>query len=139
GQRRQGLIVGGGLDDDFVGADAVHFVVDAVPLAREVAFHAERRELVGNDADGPVRRAGSALRTIGQDFRRRLGLIAVAKGAEALAGGFDRLDAVVVGALGAVAGDNDPAASDGIFAEFRHGRFSSRTPQRSHHWPLGHY
>ena len=45
----------GRFDDDFMGADAVHLVEHAFGLAVQVALNAQRRELVGNDANGPTR------------------------------------------------------------------------------------
>ena len=50
-----GGVMGGAFDDDLVGADAVHHVVDAVAALVQVAFDLECGEAVGDDADAPVR------------------------------------------------------------------------------------
>ena len=51
----EGLAVLGRLDDDLVGADAVHLVVHAVALAVQIALDLERRELVRHHPQLPVR------------------------------------------------------------------------------------
>ena len=47
------------LDDDLVGADAVHLVVDAVAALVQVAFDLQRGELVRHDADAPAAFVGA--------------------------------------------------------------------------------
>ena len=85
GQRGQRAVVVGRFDDDFVRADAVHAVEQAFAFAVQVAFDAQRRKLVGHDAHAPAGRVRpAAVAAIGQDFRRRLALVAVAERAEAL-------------------------------------------------------
>ena len=50
----EGVGVLGAFDDDLVGSDAVHAVVEAFRPAVEVAFDAEGGELVGNGAKSPA-------------------------------------------------------------------------------------
>src|SRR3989442_153677 len=71
-------------DDHFVRPDTVHAVKQPLALAVEVAFDAQRRELVRDDADSPagaIPRA--AVPAVGQNLGRRLRLITVAKRAKA--------------------------------------------------------
>ena len=80
--------VEGALDDDLVGADAVHLVVDAVAALVEVALDLQGGELVGHDADAPALLVGpGAAVAVGEDLVRRLVLVALAERAEAAAGG----------------------------------------------------
>ena len=116
----------GRLDDDLVRADAVHLVVEAVALLVEVALDPQGGELVGHHAQrqpGCVRAA--ARRPVGQDLGRRLGLVAGAERAEVAARRNRRARARSRWALGAVGGDDHPAAGDGVFAQFRQSGKSS--------------
>ena len=71
-----GLVVRA-LDDDFVRADAVHHVVDAVAALVQVAFDLQRRKLVGDDAHPPARPVRPRARlAVGEDFGRRGVLVA---------------------------------------------------------------
>src|SRR4029077_583686 len=54
-KRRQGGVVVGRFDDDFVGADAIHLVKHAFGLFIQIALDSEGRELVRNNADRPTR------------------------------------------------------------------------------------
>ena len=79
-------------DDDFVGADAVHLVVDAVAALVEVALDLQGGKLVGHDAHAPALFVGLGVAVaVGEDFVRRVVLVALAEGAERAAVG-DRLD-----------------------------------------------
>ncbi len=110
----------GTLEDDLVGADAVHLVVDAVAALLQFALDLQGGELVGHHADAPavLVRPGPAI-AVGEDLVRRLVLVALAERAEAAAVqgslglGRDR-------PLGPVGGDDDPAADNRILAQFRH-------------------
>ena len=76
------------LDDDFVGADAVHLVVDAVAALVEVALDLQGGELVGHHADAPALFVGLRVAVaVGEDLVRRVVLAALAEGAEALPAG----------------------------------------------------
>ena len=55
----------GRLDDDLVRADAVHLVVEPLAGRLEVALDAQRRELVGDDAERPARPVRPASRAGG--------------------------------------------------------------------------
>ena len=57
-QGREVAVVIRRLDEQLVGPDAVHEVVEALAAAFEVPFDAQRRELVRNDAYTPARRVG---------------------------------------------------------------------------------
>ena len=59
---REASVVLGALDNDLVGADAVHHVVHPESGRIEVAFDHERRELVRNYPDGPAWSVGQRLR-----------------------------------------------------------------------------
>ena len=110
----------GRLDNDFVRADAVHLVEHAFGLLVEIAFDAERGELIGDYANGPagavfLGRAAVGAGAVGQDLWRRLALIAIAEGAEAALDphGF----AHKVGrAFSAIGGNDYPSAHDGVFS-----------------------
>ena len=113
------------LDDDLVGADAVHLVVDAIAALVEVALDLERGELVGHDADAPALFVGAGVAVaVGEDLVRRVVLAALAERAEAAARR-RRLDLRRDRPLGPVGGDDDPAANDRILAQLRH----RQTPQ----------
>ena len=80
-------VVARALDDDLVGADAVHHVVDAVAALVQVALDLQRGELVGHDADPPARPVGPACRVaVGEDLGRRLVLVPLAERAESALG-----------------------------------------------------
>ena len=76
-------VMDGALDDDLVGADAVHHVVDAVAALVQVPLDLERGELVGDDADSPARAVRPrAVVAVGEDLGRRLVLVPFAERAE---------------------------------------------------------
>src|SRR5579884_2149275 len=120
----QGSVVIGGLDDDFVGADAVHLVEHALGLPVQIAFNTQGRELVGNDANGPARgvfrrrRPTVGIGAISLDFRRSLVFVAVAEGTKT-ASEFYRFPGEVRGTFGAIGRNNDPATHNGVFPQFR--------------------
>ena len=65
------LVMVGALDDDLVGADAGHHVVDAVAALVEAALDLQGGEPVGDDADPPARPVGPrAEMAVGEDLRR---------------------------------------------------------------------
>src|SRR2546423_978258 len=77
-------------------------------------------ELVGHDANAPALLVAAALAVaVGEDLVRRVALAALAERAGA-AGTGDRLVLGRDGPLGAVGGDDDPAAHDRVLAQFRH-------------------
>src|SRR5439155_15719644 len=81
-------LVEGALDDDLVGADAVHLVVDALAALLQVALDLQGGELVGHDADAPALLVGPRVAVaVRQDFQRGVALAALAERAEAFAGG----------------------------------------------------
>ena len=74
----------GRFDDHFVRADAVHAIEQAVALAVEIAFDAERRKFIGDDAKRPAGRvSAAAVAAVGQNLGRRLALVAGAERAQA--------------------------------------------------------
>ena len=110
----------GRFNNDFMRADTVHAVEHAVGLAVKRTFDAEGGELIGDHADRPAGsvflRGGSAvLWAIGLNFRRRLAFVAGAERAKA-ALHLHVLASEVGGTLGAVGGNDDPAADDRIFS-----------------------
>ena len=69
------------LDDHLMGADAVHFVVDALAALVEVAFDLQGRKFIGNHADAPALFVGPRRAVaVGNDLVRRLVLLAFAEG-----------------------------------------------------------
>ena len=112
-------------DDDLVGADAAHHVVDALAALVQFAFDLQGGKLVGHHADAPpfavALRAGVA---IGDDFAGRLVLVAFAERAEAALLPLRR-GVEVVRAPGAAGGDDHPTADDRVFAEVWHGGVGS--------------
>src|SRR6266849_2515049 len=120
GHRGQRALVIRRFDDHFVRPDTVHAVKQSLALAIEVAFDAQRRELVRDDADSPtgaIPRA--AVAAVGQDLGRRLRLIAVAKRAKALPLDLYAFANEVGRPLRPVGRDDHPSTGDGIFAKFR--------------------
>ena len=82
-QRGHAGVVARALDDDLVGADAGHHVVDAVAPLVEVAFDLQGGEPVGNDADPPARSVGPRAEVaVGEDLGRRLVLVPLAERAD---------------------------------------------------------
>src|SRR5579885_1753731 len=80
GEGRDALVVLGALDDDLVGADAGHHVVDAVAPLVEAALDLQRGEPVGHDADPPAGAVGPRAEVaVGEDLRGRLVLVALAE------------------------------------------------------------
>ena len=76
-------VMRGALDDDLVGADAGHHVVDAVAPLVEVPFDLQGGEPVGDDADPPARAVGPrAAVAVGEDLGRRLVFVPLAERAE---------------------------------------------------------
>ena len=64
-QRSQRRVVVGRFDDHLVRADAVHLVEHAFGLAAQIAFDAQRGELVGHYADGPAGSMAAAAARLG--------------------------------------------------------------------------
>src|SRR6266404_2671866 len=115
------------LDDNFVGADAVHFVKKAFAFAVEIALDAKRGEAIRDDANAPAWRVGAAaVASVNQNFGRRFALGARAERAVLLPGKEDAFAEKVGGALRTVSGNDDPAARDGIFTQLR----QSEPPRR---------
>ena len=84
------LVVLGALDDDLVGADAGHHVVDAVAALVQAALDLQGGEPVGDDADPPARSVGPGAEVaVGEDLGRRLVLVPLAERADRR--GLDRL------------------------------------------------
>jgi len=102
------------LDDDFVGADAVHLVVHALALAVQFAFDAQHGEFVGDYAHAPTRLVTASAVAVSQDLGRSFMLIAITEGADSLAGWRHRLADKIAGPLGAIGGDNHPSPGDGV-------------------------
>ena len=72
-QGGESALVIGGLNDHFVRAHAIHAVKQAIALAVEVAFDAQRGKFIGNYTNGPTGRIrASAVAPVGQNFRRGL-------------------------------------------------------------------
>src|SRR3977135_1155808 len=74
-QITEGDLVFRRLNNDFVGADPVHVVVNAVALPVQIPFDAQSWKLVGHDAKLP----GSTVDAIGKNLGRRAILVARAE------------------------------------------------------------
>src|SRR5258707_844900 len=110
----------GRFDDDFVGADSIHFVEQAFAFAVEIAFDAERGKAVGNDANVPAGSVGAAaVAAVDENLGRRFAFSSGAEGA--ILGPRDNhaFAEKIGGALSAIGGNDDPAARDGIFTQLR--------------------
>src|SRR5713101_7633892 len=121
GHRGQRALVIRRFDDHFVRPDTVHAVKQSLALAVEIAFDAQRRELVRDDADSPtgaIPRA--AVAAVGRDLGRRLPLISIAKWAKAISLHLHAFANEVGGPFSAVGRDDYPAAGYGILAKFGH-------------------
>ncbi len=120
GEVGQGAVVVGGFDDDLVGADAVHGVVEPHPPLVQLPLDAQRRVLVGDDPHPPAGAVGCAAgRADGEDLAGGLLLPAVAEGA----GGHGHrlpLENEVAGPPAPIGGDDDPAHLQRIPAQFGH-------------------
>ena len=116
--------VPGRLDDDLVGADAAHHVVDAFAALVQLAFDFQGGELVGHHAHAPALavalRAGLA---IGDDFAGRFVFVSFAERAEAALLPLRRR-VEIVRPFRPRTGDDYPTANDRIFAEVWHGERS---------------
>ena len=91
--RSSKIAVAGIFDDDFVRADAIHAVVKSVAVPRGVAFDAQDRGAIGNDAHLPLRarRGVQRLRRRIARRRRRKGLsVCGSRRTEPKAGGIGR-------------------------------------------------
>src|SRR5688572_23232095 len=70
--RRQRLLVTRGLDDDLMGADAVHLVEQPLALAVERTLDTQHGILIGHDAQIPARAVGAAaVAPVRQQLARR--------------------------------------------------------------------
>ena len=82
--------VKGTFEDDLMGADAVHLVVDAVAALVEVALDLQGGELVRHDADAPAFLVGLGVAiAIGENLVRGVVFAALAERTEAAAGQMD--------------------------------------------------
>ncbi len=123
GHRRHRLAVIGRFDDHLVRSNAVHPVEHSLPFAIESSLDLQRREFVRHDPHFPVRRIRrAAVPAVREHFGRRQRLPARTKRAVVAADGRRSLEPEVARTFLALGGDNDPAAGDGIFSQFRQGR-----------------
>src|SRR3972149_7345120 len=115
-----------GLDDRFVGPDAVGAREDPHAAGRRVALNTQGWVLVRHDAHLPAgvvwRRPGLAN---GENLRRRLGLATGAEGAPFLVVDVHRGGRKVVRPGRPLGGDDHPAARDGVTAELWQATFTS--------------
>ena len=122
GQGGNGEIVLRGLNEDLMGADAAHDVVDAACAFVEFAFNVQSREFVADNTDFPARGIGcGAVVADRPDFRGCFVFVACAEGAEGV-GPPGRGRLVIRGSATALRGNDDPAANEGVFAKLRHGQ-----------------
>src|SRR5208283_199906 len=104
------------LDNDFVRADAVHLVEQALALAVEFAFDAQCRKPIGDHANVPARSVrASAVAAIGQDFGRGLQFISRTKGTILRRPGKHAFPEKIHGPLSAVRRNDYPTPSNRVF------------------------
>src|SRR6185437_4772865 len=116
---RERARVAGSFNDDFVRADGVHTIANAVGIAAGIALDVIERTGVRIDADLRV-----ALR---RQRQQKIGLRGILRAKRARAG-------ALLSALGMA--DGYPTASDGIFAQF-HWKNFSRRKKRTGETPFG--
>ena len=90
-------------------------------LTIELAFDTQCGELVGKHAQSPTGLIGGAMVAISEDFRRSLRFVSGAKRTDAFVAGKHLLAQEIAGALGAIGGDDHPAARNGVFAKLGQG------------------
>ena len=109
------------LDDDLVGADAVHLVVDALAALVQLAFDLQGGELVGHDAHAPALLVGPGLAiAVGEDLGRRVAFVPLAERAEDVPTRRACSCVILQRPLGALRGDDHPAADDRVFPQLGH-------------------
>jgi len=118
----QAFLVVGGFDDDFMGPDPIHAIIEAEALAVERAFDLKRGELIRYDTDGPVRVIGfHRLWPIGHNFFRRQSFLPRAKGAERCGQWSSGVHGnEVVRSSATFRRNNDPSTDNRITSEIRH-------------------
>src|ERR1700730_5761718 len=101
------------LDDDFVGADAIHLVKQAFPVAIQVPFDAKRREFVGNHTYAPAGGVhAAAAAAIDQNFRWSFCFASGTEGTILTIRSNNAFTQEFIGALATFCRDNDPATRD---------------------------
>ena len=110
----------GGLDDNLVGANSVHHIIQSVGPALDLSFHTQYRILVGDDPDLPVWRIGGAGWPDGKDFMGRLVFVPVAERAAGHGGRRFRREEITRSPT-PVGGDDDPMSLYRVPTKFRHG------------------
>src|SRR4030042_879633 len=71
------------LDHHFMGAQSIHFIVNAISLSVQLSFYPEGGEFIGNDSKCPARTVRrSSIVSECNDLRRGFILISFAKRAE---------------------------------------------------------
>src|SRR5208337_5503480 len=88
-------------------------------------FDPQGGKLVCHYAERPAWCVGAAtVAAISENFRRGLGFIARTKRAEARAVNLHLIADKIRRPLGPVRGDDDPTAGNGVFSQFRQGKYS---------------
>ncbi len=114
-------VVARALDDDLVGADARHLVVDPLAPLVQVPLDLQGGELVGHDPDAPAGPVGARPAVaIGEDLGRGLVLLPLAEGAEPPLGLRLRLALEVVRPLRPLVRDDHPATDDRVLTQLGH-------------------
>jgi hypothetical protein len=117
---RQRLLMERGFNQNLMGSDPVHLVVDAFPLTIQFSFDSKGREFVRNNPETPSRRIRRcSVASKGEDLWRSFVLVSLAQGTEST----DRLmlfDDKIGGPSPSFCGDDDPPSVNGIFSQLRH-------------------
>jgi len=111
------LFVVRGFDDDFVGADAVHAVIETEPFAAHVALHMQGGKFIGHHSHGPIGTVGiRGVRPVRKDFLRRQPFLSRAKRTHGRRGGRRGRHAHVLRAAAPFSRHDHPAPDDRISA-----------------------
>jgi hypothetical protein len=116
---RQRLLMERGFNQNLVGSDPVHFIVDAFSLTIQFSFNSKGREFVRDNPEAPSRRIRRrSVASKGENLWRCFVLVSLAQRTEST--GWLRLfDDKIGGPSSSLCGDNDPPSVTGIFSQLR--------------------
>jgi hypothetical protein len=109
-----------GLNQNLMGSDPVHFIVDALSLTIQFSFNSKSREFVRDYPEGPSRRIRRcSVASKGEDLWGCLVLVSLAQGTESTRW-LMLFDDKIGGPSSSLCRDDDPPSVNGIFSQFRH-------------------
>ncbi len=116
GKIGKGFVMVRRFDDDFMGADAVHFVVQAFPFLVQLALNDQGRVFIRHHPQRPARGVGLMVDVaVAENLRRRGLFIARAKRTKSPFAD-TMFNNKVCRALSPFLGNNNPAAEDRVFS-----------------------